>query len=143
MEEKVVKPSAEARRRVLNWWLVSILIGIVLVALFHRYGHEIRIEGGRDLSAGPMRTMMYVMYVATLAMMGGAVVFYIQMRKLVHKIRESRRFPPPGVLVVRETKIREGDKALAMAGFLSVANVIITVLMFLIGISMFVALWLM
>lgn len=126
-EEVEIQPADPAARARALWLVLIILIfgGALLVAL---YFHEERIsEWAREnlVQLAQQPTFLFlVVFVLMLPLVGVAVHVY----RLASRVVKSKRMPPPGQKVIKDTPIITGSKAVRQGRSMQVMAVIMAII---------------
>jgi hypothetical protein len=102
----------EARRRALRWFVPAALIGLLLATALTYTG-----AGGDVDSAVTSIYLMLTVLVVIAAMMLWPLY---RLWAIGRDARGSRRFPPAGVAVIRDTPVHRGDAAVLRGRLLQV-----------------------
>jgi len=127
MDEKIIRADATLRRRVLLWGGLLSIAGLIGLAILYRHLQGINDLAGEDHEAavaGAARLAVGMAWMAGLSLVGIGIWFL----RLGHRIGRSRRFPPPGARVIRDTKVRTGLDARDIATVLTAVGALTAVL---------------
>ncbi len=104
MNQGIIPADKSYRRRIISIYVVLVLIGLVLIGwvlpLTKAYIEQLEPETA-------LRTLKATLVVVFLTIV--PIALYIL--SFGRKVMQHERFPPPGVKVIRDTKIIEGQKA--------------------------------
>lgn len=100
-----------SRRRALRWLVASTAVGAAALVLLH-LGLSRALEAPADEA---LATLLFALRVMTGAMAIGAIAFAGWLWWVAGRVSAARRFPPPGLVVGRDTRIVEGDAAQRLA----------------------------
>ncbi len=118
MDEGIIRPDKNYRKRVFSLYVVLVLIGVVFIGWVlpwsKAYTEQLDPESA-------LRTMKFTLVVVFLSIIPIALNILTLGRKMV----KHKRFPPPGVKVMRETKLVEGDKATLRGRVLVILSLIL------------------
>ncbi len=103
MNEKIIPADRTYRRTVLIIYVVLVCIGVVLIG-WVLPGSQDYLEGLEAQKAlGILKVALVVLFLSTLPL--AAYLFAIG-----RKMMKYKRFPPPGMKVITDTKVVEGEK---------------------------------
>lgn len=127
MDNEIIRADKKLRRRML--WLTGVLglAGLIGLAFVHHYLQGINDLVGEDREAGyanAARLAAAMAWMAGLSLVGIGIWFL----RAGHRVRRSRRFPPPGAKVIRDTKVRTGLDARDFATLFTAIGLLTTVL---------------
>lgn len=127
MDSEIIEADATLRRRVL-WWGGSLsLAGLIGLAILYNHLLGINELVGEDREAAvanAARLAVGMAWMAGLSVVGIGIWFL----RMGHRVRRSRRFPPPGARVIRHTKVRTGLDARDIGTVLTAIGVVTAVL---------------
>jgi len=125
MEERMVRADQKSR----TIYLIIIIIVIILAILLYRYWQgyyrelSILAENHPDLAIMKVMNLIKVFIIINPIITFGFMAYFIIMGVKTYK---SELFPPPGIKVIRDTKLVEGDKARKYAvGFWLIAALLL------------------
>ena len=104
MDEGIIRPDKNYRKRVFSLYVVLVLIGVVFMGWVlpwsKAYTEQLDPENA-------LRTMKFTLVVVFLSIIPIAIYILTLGRKMV----KHERFPPPGMKVLRETLVIKGARA--------------------------------
>jgi hypothetical protein len=119
MEDEIIPGDKRQRRLTLVTALLSLLLGLLALTILCRYLGEIRSLAQDDLQAAEekvLRLAAIVLGLGGLCLVGMGVWFWW----LGRRVNLANRFPPPGMKVIKDTRVRTGAKARAVANLAQV-----------------------
>jgi Ca2+/Na+ antiporter len=122
---KIQKADSQARTRAFAITFAVILSGICVMVLFER--NQARLA---DWFLANMATIADNTGVVTAVVSACFAPFYLiagYIFLIGHRVIDSRRYPPPGQRVIRDTKIMEGHAAVTRGRLLKVLSIMLTV----------------
>ena len=127
MDEKIIRADAKLRRRAI--WLTVLLGlgGLIGLAFLHNHLQGIDDLAGEDREAavaGVARLSVGMAWMVGLSSVGIGIWFLW----LAQRVRRSRRFPPPGARVIRDTKVRTGLDARDIATIFAAVGLVTALL---------------
>ncbi|MCB1772494.1 MAG: hypothetical protein KDI88_02675 [Gammaproteobacteria bacterium] len=102
----------EARRRALRWLVPSALVGLLLAAVLTYMG------SGDDVDSAV--TSVYLMLAALIVIAALMLWPLYRLWNTGRAARRTRRFPPEGLAVIRDTPVHRGDAAVLRGRLLQV-----------------------
>lgn len=114
MEDEIIPADKRHRRLALVAGVLMALVGLLLLAILYGHLHEIRklATGNRPAAEQKLLGLAKVVgWAGGLSLAGMGVWFW----RLGRRINRSARFPPPGMKVIRDTRLRTGASARARA----------------------------
>jgi len=120
MSDQIVRADKKYRKRALLFYILSVFLGLVLVAWVLPRGTEYL----RNLDPDAALLIADTVLVLTLL---SVVPVGLYLLRLAGKILKERRFPPQGTKVLRDTLIVTGRKATVRGYVLRVVSVILIV----------------
>jgi peptidoglycan biosynthesis protein MviN/MurJ (putative lipid II flippase) len=106
------------RRRVLTIYVVIVLLGLVLIGWVLPLTKEYIAQLEPETASRAMKTTLVMVFLTIIP-----IALYIL--AFGRKVMQHERFPPPGVKVIKDTKIIEGKKARARGRVLVVLSLVL------------------
>jgi hypothetical protein len=126
MEDEIIPGDSRHRRLTLVTALLLILLGLLALGILHGYLGEIQKLSREDLPAAEekaLRLVSIVVWIGGLSLVGMGAWFW----RLGRRINLADRFPPPGMKVIKDTRVRTGAKARAVANLSQAAALLCVV----------------
>jgi uncharacterized protein YpmB len=127
MNQDIVRADKEFRKRSIIFLVIIIIVFIVAILSMKSYLDQVAqlAQGNPDLAAKKVMFLLrWWLGLGSLPILGLAVYQIL----LAGRVLKSGQFPPPGMKLIRDTKIRTGRKAKKVALFLIVLSSIIIVI---------------
>lgn len=118
MNEGIMPADKGYRRRVLAIYVVIVLLGLVLIGWVLPLTKEYIDQLEPETATSAMKTTLILVFLTIVP-----IALYIL--AFGRKVMQHERFPPPGVKVIRDTKIIEGKKARARGRVLVVLSLVL------------------
>ena len=118
----IQRADPEARRRALIALVFAIAVGGLLIAAFEHFRGPL----GDWLRSDPTQTAQrarWIVFASAVLLVVPAIGVAVYLWRLGAKVLRSRRFPPPGARVVRDTPVVEGDAAATRGQALQILGV--------------------
>ena len=108
--EKIVKTDKEFRKKILLITLLLVVAGIVFIFYFQNYLTELRslAEENPELTLQKIISSMKIIIFSLMIIFAGAGIYFLRLGILTIK---SSQFPPPGIKVIKDTRLIEGKNA--------------------------------
>jgi len=132
MEEKMIRADKKSRTIYLIIIIIIIILAVLLYKYWQDYYRELSAlsENHPDLALMKVMNLIKVFIIINPVITFGFMIYFILMGVKTYK---SELFPPPGIKVIRDTRLIEGDKARKFAiGFWLIAALL---LVFTVGIT--------
>lgn len=110
---------ATLRRRVVLFLIIATCVGALLIIGFERYRIPLRDWILEDSAASAHRLKLVFLLLAAL-LLAPLLAIACYLWSLGGKIIQAREFPPPGLRVIRDTPVINGQKAIARGRLLQV-----------------------
>jgi len=126
MEDEIIPGDKRQRRLALVTALLLTFLGLLALGILCGYLGEIRRLAQEDLRAAEekaLRLTAIVLWVGGLSLVGMGAWFW----RLGRRINLADRFPPPGMKVIKDTRVRTGAKARALANLAQAAALLCVV----------------
>jgi hypothetical protein len=126
MEDEIIPGDKRHRRLTLVTALLLTFLGLLALGILCGYLGEIQRLAGEDLRAAEekaLRLTAIVLWVGGLGLVGMGAWFW----RLGRRINLADRFPPPGMKVIKDTRVRTGAKARALANLAQAAALLCVV----------------
>lgn len=126
MEDEILPADKRHRRLVILAAIVLSFVGMLALVVLSRYLGEIKKLAREDLPAAEEKAIRLVrisLWIVGLGLVGMGGWFW----RLGRRINLAGRFPPPGMKVVKETRVRTGAKARARANLAQAAALLCVV----------------
>ena len=130
MEEtqgKVIKADAALKKKIIIFYVVVAIVGVILFKLSYDYLQEMRVLAQEDIDTAADRMLLFIhvwFVISVVAVVGvGTYLLWFAMRVL-----KSGQMPPPGTRAIRDMKVIEGEKATKRAKVLIVASVLLVII---------------
>ncbi len=110
MEKDSIRADKKLRRTIILLMIIGACAGFLLIQYTSDYFEEIRQISHEDPNEGLKRTVDFLRIILGL----NALIFSLAclyFLGIAAKILKSGQYPPPGMKVIRDTKIRRGMKA--------------------------------
>ena len=104
MNQEIIRADKRHRRKFFVIYILLVSLGAVLFEWVVPWGKEY-------LQRLDPETALSVVKIALVVMFLSIVPFGLYLWKFGRKVMEHQRFPPPGVKVIRDTRLIEGEKA--------------------------------
>ncbi len=131
MEHEIVRADVRLRRRVL-WWVALLAIGGLIGLVFLYRWLDGLADLPEDLSEARRQAVLgQVVRAARIAAWVAGACFVAGGAWLVAfgvRVRIARRYPPPGMRVIRDTRIRTGPEARDVATLATAAGLLLAAL---------------
>jgi hypothetical protein len=115
----VRKADPAVRRRALFFLLVGMCVGVLLLAGFERYHVQWRDWIiAKPEASGPRVTLVLLLLTALL--LAPLVVLAAYLWSLGERVVRAREYPPPGLRVMRDTRVTIGEGAISRGHLLKV-----------------------
>ena len=123
------KPDPDARRYVALVAMTLALVGVLMLLSTQRFAEELRELAEEDPALAIDRAEMAIRLM-TVTLGTVLAAFAIWLFRFSLRVQSAGCFPPPGTLIVRETRIMTGEQAqsrarlvLVLAGIVAVASI--------------------
>ena len=126
MEDEIVPADKNHRRLALVAAAFLTVLGLVALGILHRHLGEIRElakDNPRAAEEKVLRLAATVLWVGGLSLVGMGAWFW----RLGRRINLAGRYPPPGMKVVKHTRVRSGARARTLANLSQVAALLCVV----------------
>jgi hypothetical protein len=107
---QIQKADPQARRRAVTLILVTAVVGAGLILLLRHYEPMLESWIMQDPAAAPGRIRLVLLGLVALAAVP-LLAFAVYLWRFGDRIIRAQRFPPPGLGLVRDTAVIEGDEA--------------------------------
>jgi len=134
MNEEVVRGDKNLRRRMIFLVIIFTIVGGWIIILTSNYLDDIRHLAKEDLNEAVSKLIVLIYFYAV-GFVASIIITFGYLLWLGIRIIKAGRFPPPGMKVIRDTKIIRGIKAKLLGG-----AVIILAMVFLIAGSIVIVL---
>ena len=124
MDTNIIKADPTYRNRLLFTLAMLLLMGVVFFYYMSAYFQKILTLSETD-SMLAMEMMRQFLHYASITNGLVTAIFFILINSLTLRILASKQFPPPGMRVIRDTKIVTGRNALFRAGLLFTVSLLI------------------
>jgi len=114
-QPEIQRADPEARLRALRWFVPVAVIGLLLATALTYMGSS----GDLDIALNAVYLMLGLLIVIAALMMWPLYRLW----SIGRDARASRRFPPAGLAVIRDTRVRHGDAAVMRGRMLQVLSV--------------------
>lgn len=104
MNQHIIRADKRYRRKLIVIYILLVLLGTVLIGWVLPWGKEYLQRLDPQTALSVMKTALVVMFLSI-------VPFGLYLWMFGRKVMEHERFPPPGVKVVRDIRLIEGEKA--------------------------------
>lgn len=126
MEDQIVPADKKLRKLVLVAAVLVAAVGLPVLAVLHGYLREIENQAQRNPQAAVQKAICLTAIVAWVGGLG-FVGAGLRLFRLGRRINRADRFPPPGMKVIKNTPVRTGAKARALANLAQVAALLCVV----------------
>ena len=114
MEDEIVPADKNHRRLALVTALLLTILGLVALGILHGYLgkiQELAKDNPRAAEEKVLRLATTVLWIGGLGLVGMGAWFW----RLGRRINLAGRYPPPGMKVVKQTRVRTGARARTLA----------------------------
>ncbi len=108
----VRKADPAGRRRAVLLLLVGTCVGALLIVGFERYHIPVRDWILAEPEASGQRAKLVLLLLAAL-LLAPLVVFAAYVWSLGERVLRAREYPPPGLRVIRDTRVMTGERAIS------------------------------
>jgi len=126
MEDEIIPGDKRHRRLTLVAALLLSFLGLLAMGILCGYLGEIQKLAREDLQAAEqkaLRLTAIILWIGGLSLVGMGAWFW----RLGRRINLAGRFPPPGMKVIKDTRVRSGAKARALANLAEAAALLCVV----------------
>jgi len=126
MADEIIPGDKRHRRLTLVAALLLSLLGLLALGILCGYLGEIQKLAREDLRAAEqqaLRLTAIVLWIGGLSLVGMGAWFW----RLGRRINLAGRFPPPGMKVIKDTRVRSGAQARALANLAEAAALLCVV----------------
>ena len=108
--EKIVKTDKDFRKKVLLITLLLVVAGIIFILCFQNYLTGLRslAEEYPELALQRIINSMKIIIFSVMIIYAGAGIYFLRLGILTIK---ASQFPPPGIKVIKDTRLIEGKNA--------------------------------
>ncbi len=108
--EKIVKTDSNFRKKILLITLLLVVAGIVFIFYFQNYltGLKLLAEEYPELALQRIIYSMKIIIFMLMIIFAGAGIYFLRLGILTIK---TSQFPPPGIKVIKDTRLIEGKNA--------------------------------
>ncbi|MBL7149332.1 MAG: hypothetical protein ISS80_04590 [Candidatus Cloacimonetes bacterium] len=108
--EKIVKTDKDFRKKVLLITLLLVMAGIIFIFYFQNYLTGLRslAEEYPELALQRIINSMIIIIFSLMIIFAGAGIYFLRLGILTIK---TSQFPPPGIKVIKDTRLIEGKNA--------------------------------
>jgi len=132
MSQDIVPADKEFRKRFIVFLMLIVIVFVVTIVSMKSYLDQMEQLRREDPGLAGKKVVLLLkwwMGLGSLPVLGLAVYQII----LARRILKSGRFPPPGMKVIRDTKIQTGAKAKKVAiSLIALSSIIIVIILFLV-----------
>ena len=132
MSQDIVRADKEFRKRFVLFLMLIVIVFVVTIVSMKSYLDQMEQLRREDPGLAGKKVVLLLkwwMGLGSLPVLGLAVYQII----LARRILKSGRFPPPGMKVIRDTKIQTGAKAKKVAiSLIALSSIIIVIILFLV-----------
>jgi hypothetical protein len=126
MEDQIVPADKKHRRLAVVAVVLFTLLGLLALWILHGYLGEIQRLAEEDLRTAEekaLRLTAIAVWVGGLSLVGMGAWFW----RLGRRINLADRYPPPGMKVIKDTRVRTGARARALANLAQAAALLCVV----------------
>jgi hypothetical protein len=126
-QEKVIKADAALKKKIIIFYVVVAIVGVIVFKLSYDYLQEMRVLAQEDIDTAADRMLLFIhvwLVISVVAVLGvGGYLLWFALRVL-----RSGQMPPPGTRVIRDMRVIEGEKATKRAKVLIIASVLLVII---------------
>ena len=109
-KQQIDKADRQIRKRMILLVVVEILLGLVLILWFYTY-LETLLTIGAEAPETAMNKVLNLLGIVLTIVAISLIGFSFYILKVAFMVFRSSRFPPPGMRVIKDTRVVEGRKA--------------------------------
>jgi len=109
--EKIVKTNKDFRKKFFLITLLLVMAGIIFIFYFQNYltGLKLLAENYPELALQKIISSLKVIIFSLMILFAGAGIYFLRLGILTIK---TSQFPPPGIKVIKDTRLIEGKNAI-------------------------------